>query len=141
MKFNPLIPEFYVTRLEASLDFYVEALGFKIEYQREASQFAFLSFEGSQIMLEERGESQWETGTLEVPFGRGINFQIMVLNIEPMIKALTQRGYSLMKEPWESWYQKGDSWVGQRQFLVQDPDGYLLRFAQPLGIRKSAVGS
>jgi hypothetical protein len=24
---------------------------------------------------------------------------------------------------------------GQRQFLVQDPDGYLLRFAEPLGER------
>ncbi|MEO9168740.1 MAG: VOC family protein, partial [Aestuariivirga sp.] len=36
----------------------------------------------------------------------------------------------------EKWYRAGDEEVGQRQFLVQDPDGYLLRLCQPIGRRK-----
>lgn len=35
----------------------------------------------------------------------------------------------------EAWYRKGDFEVGQRQFLVQDPDGYLLRLVEGLGER------
>jgi lactoylglutathione lyase len=35
----------------------------------------------------------------------------------------------------ERWYRRGDVLLGQRQFVVQDPDGYLLRFCQDLGSR------
>jgi len=38
-----------------------------------------------------------------------------------------------MVEPHERWYRRDNTAVGQRQFLVMDPDGYLLRFAQSLG--------
>ena len=137
MDFNPLIPELYVSNLEESLRFYVKALGFRIEYRREESKFAFLSLQGSQIMLEERSIGQWETGLLERPFGRGINFQIKVPQIAPLIESLSRQGYPLMKAPWESWYRKDDTLVGQYQFLIQDPDGYLLRFAEHLGTRKT----
>lgn len=33
----------------------------------------------------------------------------------------------------DKWYRKDDYEVGNRQFVVADPDGYLLRFFQPLG--------
>ena len=35
----------------------------------------------------------------------------------------------------EKWYRKNDTEVGNKQFLVQDPDGYILRFFQNLGMR------
>jgi hypothetical protein len=35
----------------------------------------------------------------------------------------------------EKWYRMNDSKVGNRQFIVLDPDGYLLRFVQDLGER------
>jgi len=35
----------------------------------------------------------------------------------------------------DKWYRRDDSEVGQRQFVVADPDGYLLRLAQPPGRR------
>ena len=31
--------------------------------------------------------------------------------------------------------------TGVEQFLVQDPDGYLIRFSQPLGERRGAGGT
>jgi hypothetical protein len=37
--------------------------------------------------------------------------------------------------PEEKWYRTGARETGVRQFLVQDPDGYLLRLQQRLGER------
>ena len=33
----------------------------------------------------------------------------------------------------ERWYRAGAGQIGQRQFVVADPDGYLLRFVRLLG--------
>ena len=41
----------------------------------------------------------------------------------------------------EKWYRKNDREVGNRQFLVQDPDGYLLRFTEDLGVRPLQQGT
>jgi len=37
--------------------------------------------------------------------------------------------------PKENWYRKGDILLGSREFLVMDPDGYLLRFTQNIGTK------
>jgi len=132
--FNNLIPELDVSNLEKSLQFYIDLLGFIIEYRREESAFVFLSLQGSQIMLQERN-GNWETGTLEHPYGRGINFQIQINSIDLMLDNLFKNGCPLMKGPWESWYRRDDVFIGQQEFLVQDPDGYLLRFSEYLGVR------
>ena len=39
----------------------------------------------------------------------------------------------------ERWYRAGDRDIGVRQFVVADPDGYLLRFSEPLGSRPHAL--
>jgi len=35
----------------------------------------------------------------------------------------------------ECWYRSNDLQFGERNFLVPDPDGYLLRFAEDLGTK------
>jgi catechol 2,3-dioxygenase-like lactoylglutathione lyase family enzyme len=134
MKNNHLIPELIVFNFQKSLDFYIKILGFKIEYDRPEKKFAMLSFEENQLMINERNNS-WETGILEYPLGRGVNFQIKVNNIASLIALLKENNYKMYEEPQENWYRKNDKEVGSREFLVQDPDGYLLRFAQDLGER------
>ena len=74
MKFLPLLPELYVADFKKSLHFYVDILGFKVEYQRQNSNFAFLSYQGSQLMIQELRAREKEIEKLEHPFGRGINF-------------------------------------------------------------------
>ena len=134
MEFNPLIPEFKVQDIKKSLEFYVFLLNFKIEYDRPEEHFAFLSYQGSQIMIEQFWFSgDWITGQLEPPFGRGINFQIKTDDLESLLSPLRRVQYPLFAEPHEKWYREGDMFNGNRQFLVQDPDGYLLRFYQDLG--------
>jgi len=133
-RFATLAPEFAVTDLAASLRFWCGLLGFRIAYERPESAFAYLERSGAQVMLATY-HGAWETGYLERPFGRGINFQIFVDDIEPLRDALASASWPLFEATAEAWYRMGDQEVGQRQLLVQDPDGYLLRFAQLLGSR------
>ena len=81
MKFNRLIPELSVSNIEKSKNFYMNTLGFKLEYERTKDKFAFLSLGEAQIMIEEVN-GYWNTDKLEYPFGRGVNFQIEVNNLE-----------------------------------------------------------
>ena len=134
MKFNKLIPELSVSNFEKSLKFYTEIIGFKIEYTRDESKFAMLSLQGSQLMIE-KINNHWSTGKLEQPFGRGINFQIEVDKIKPILENLKKKDYRIFVEPKENWYRQDNQLLGNKEFLVQDPDGYLLRFAEDLGTK------
>ena len=130
---NPMVPELSVTDFSKSLHFYCEILGFSIRNQRLNPDFAYLDMENVQLMLEQIHESGWNTGVLEFPLGRGINFQIELADIGPVHGRLVSAQIALYREMKESWYDVGDMLSGQREFLVQDPDGYLLRFSQYLG--------
>jgi hypothetical protein len=84
-------------------------------------------------MLEQIGAGRnWLPGELESPLGRGINFQISVASIAPLVEAFADASWPLFMQPEEKWYRSGASRVGVRQFLVQDPDGYLVRFSEAL---------
>ena len=133
MKFNKLIPELSVTNFDKSLEFYTITLGFKVEYTRP--NFAFLSLQGSQIMIEEIN-NHWKTGKLKKPFGRGINFQIEIKDISPILKTLKLKKYPLFKNSEINWYKTSNQLIGCKEFLVQDPDGYLLRFSQKIDTKK-----
>ncbi len=135
MTFNKLVPELNVSNLEKSLDFYINILGFKLEYKRNEPEFALISREGAQLMLEENPNSPWNTGALDYPRGRGINLQITVSDVHLLVKALEKKSYPLKLPLKDSYYHVGDLMVGCREFLVMDPDGYLLRFSQELGHR------
>jgi ABC-type nitrate/sulfonate/bicarbonate transport system substrate-binding protein/predicted enzyme related to lactoylglutathione lyase len=132
--FNALIPELSVVDLETSLAFYVQVLSFTVEYARPENRFAFLSLQGAQLMLEE-DNGNWVTSPPEHPRGRGINFQIAVTDIRPLLERISAAGFPLFRDPAEHWYRAGDVEYGEREFLIQDPDGYLLRFSSGLGER------
>lgn len=72
------------------------------------------------------------------PFGKGVNVQIRVPILAPLVQALARHGVALYLPVEEKWYRIGAQEAGQRQFVVADPDGYLLRFFQPLGSRPVA---
>lgn len=134
MKFNTLIPELYVSNFQKSLNFYTNILGFKLEYQRANPLFAFLSYQRSQIMIQqEDNDEEWHNGKPEYPYGRGLNFQVDTDNIQKIIDSLTYNNYPLKREIKDSWYKVNNTLHGCREILVMDPDGYLLRFSQSLG--------
>lgn len=132
--FAALTPELDVDDLDASLRFWCDLLGFEIAYDRPAARFAYLERGGAQIMLCQHN-GRWMTGKRERPYGRGVNFQIMVDRLDPLLAALGAARWPLFEGPSEVWYRTGPVESGQRECLVQDPDGYLVRLAEPLGQR------
>lgn len=133
MKFLPIIAELFVVDFKKSLHFYIDILGFKIEYQRDNPNFAFLSYGKSQMMIQELKPGEKEAEKLEHPFGRGINFQIETSSVIKIIKSLQKHKYPITKDTKDSWYKGNKILYGCREILVKDPDGYLLRFSEDLG--------
>lgn len=128
MKFNSLIPELTVDDIERTKDFYVNKLGFRIEYERSENKFVFLSLYENQIMFEQQN-GHWSVGELEHPYGRGINFEMAVPDAEALYQRILEHEIKPFRELMESKYREGDGYIIQHEFLIQDPDGYLLRFA------------
>lgn len=133
MYFNKIIPELSVTNLNNSLKFY-KTIGFIIEYDRPENKFAFLSMGEIQFMIQEIADNdKWDVAPLTYPFGNGINFQLEVDNVEEIYKRLKENNYKIAFEMEEDWYRQEEKLLGNKEFLVQDPDGYLLRFSEDLG--------
>lgn len=132
-----LVPELVVADLGRSLRFWVDLIGFRIAYDRPENRFAYLDLDGAQVMLDQYNPAarHWLTGPMERPLGRGINLQIEVAAVEPILDRLDAAGWPLFMAVEDAWYRAGEIEVGQRQFLVQDPDGYLLRLGAKLGER------
>lgn len=134
--FNSLKPELYVSNFQKSLNFYVDIIGFKLEYERTEPLFAFLSYQGSQIMIQEQVENEnWHNGVPEYPYGRGVNFQVRSDNVDDLVENLQKHNYPIERLQKESWYREDNILHGCKEILVLDPDGYLLRFSQSLGTK------
>jgi catechol 2,3-dioxygenase-like lactoylglutathione lyase family enzyme len=161
--FAPLVPELDVIDLEASLRFWCGVLGFAVVYDRPERGFAYLEWplatpsQGvsacesvgqripvssackAQIMLCRRN-GKWKTAVAERPFGRGINFQFNVERVSLLLHRLSGAEWKLFRPVEENWYRAGDAEIGCREFLVQYPDGYLLRFSENIGLRAVTAG-
>ncbi len=139
---NALVPELYCSDIGRSLAFYTGVLGFAMRYARPEEGFAYLEREGAELMLDalhppDPTNRTWLAGPLEPPFGRGINLQIRVSDADALHAAAVAGGARIFLAMEERWYRAGTREVGNRQFILLDPDGYLLRFFQDLGDRPS----
>ena len=131
-----LVPELLVTSLVKSLNFWCGLSGFEVQYDRPDEGFAYIARGAAHVMIEQREAGRnWLPGALDFPFGRGINFQISVASIDPLVSAFRGASWPLFMEPETKWYRTGDAESKVAQFLVQDPDGYLIRFQASTGRR------
>ena len=126
MKFNSLIPELSVTNIEKSKEFYLN-LGFRIMYERKEDKFCFLYLEDNQIMIEEINNN-WNVGEMKYPFGNGINISMTVSDIDSFYESIISKKIVLFRKIKTSKYRVDDIIYEDKEFLLQDPDGYLLRF-------------
>ncbi len=132
-----LVPELDVSDLPISLSFYVDYVGFSVAYARDTDKFAYLVRGDVHLMLEEaEGPGRrFRTALLERPFGRGVNFQIRIEGVVELYQKVLLSGRPLIVPLEERWYRRNQSEVGHHQFVVSDPDGYILRFFEDLGSR------
>ena len=133
INWNKITPELSVTNLENSLNFYKTA-GFKLEYDRPENKFAFISLGEIQFMSQEIAENdKWDIAPLSYPFGNGVNFQLEVANLDEIYNNFKNSNYKIAFDVEENWYRQDDKLLGNKEFLIQDTDGYLLRFSEDLG--------
>ena len=104
-------------------------MGFKTEYERKEDKFVFMSFQDSQFMFEQIHDDGWNTGELDYPLGRGINFSIAADHVEELYEIVKNERIEIYRELTRNAYVvQGGVVEEQIEFLVQDPNGYLLRF-------------
>ncbi|KGJ22807.1 hypothetical protein [Paracoccus sanguinis] len=134
-----LVPELSVSDFPAALAFDLR-LGWTVVHDRPGDEFALLRLgegpEAAEAMLDglRTGRNfDAELTAAERPFGRGLNLEISV----PALAPLLDHPLALPVE--EMWYRAGAVETGVRQFIVADPDGYLERFSEPLGTRPCAA--
>ncbi len=149
-----LVPELDVTDLDSSLAFYVGLIGFEVVFERRPERFAYVALDRAELMLQaaEGPGRRFRTAPVARPFGRGLNLQIAVSDVDHVHQAVVDVGLRLLLDLEERWYdvdvvapagkwnRVGPMQTGNRQFVVEDPDGYLLRLFTSLGTRSSDGG-
>jgi catechol 2,3-dioxygenase-like lactoylglutathione lyase family enzyme len=130
-----LVPELYCSDIGQSVRFYVDLLGFAVRFERPEERFVYLDREGAEMMLEQPTGRMFVCGELERPYGRGVNFQIEVGDVASLYATIKASPWPVFLELEDRWYRQAELAFGNRQFVIQDPDGYLLRFFQDLGSR------
>ena len=128
MKYNDLIPEFVVSNINISKDFYVNMLGFKVEYEREEDKFIFISLGNIQLMLEEG--SKEELSQMKYPFGKGINFTFGVNNIDELYSKFKIKKSLLKRDIEIREFRVNDEIIYVKEFSIIDPDGYFIRISE-----------
>jgi len=135
-----LMAEMMVEDYPASLAFWTGVLGFAPAFTRPAQKLACLQHpDGAQVMIYQR-DGDWEVGEMQRPFGRGLVIQIYVKDATAAAERVASAGlpfYVALREKWRDW---GDRLGGQREFLVQDPDGFLVMVAERIGERPLPAG-
>jgi catechol 2,3-dioxygenase-like lactoylglutathione lyase family enzyme len=146
-----LVPELDVSALATSLRFYTEVLEFRVLFERSPERFAYLERDGVELMIQEAAGPgrRFRTAPLELPSGRGVNFQLRVEDVDAMYARAVGTGVNIVAPIEERWYRvdvavsggrwqvKGPTEAGNRQFVLADPDGYLWRPFRDLGVRTS----
>ena len=132
-KYAKLVPELFCSDIDRSLRFYTGVLGFKVLYSRPEEHFAYLEREGAELMLDQSTTRRLLAEEPAYPYGRGINLQIEVSDVDALYKSTVASDATIYLPMEEKWYRADEELLGNRQFVVLDPDGYLLRFFKDLG--------
>lgn len=133
-----LIPEFAVSDWQDSRRFYTDLLGFTELYARPEEGFSMLALGAAQVMIGQLDLGRtFDDGhaPTERPFGRGVNLQIRAPDLDAIVARLAAAETALYLPLEERWYRRDDVELGNRQCVVADPDGYLLRFFEDIGTR------
>jgi len=133
-----LVPELICSDLGRSLRFYTRVLGFRVRHERPAERFAHLERGGAELMVEQplTEDRLFPAAELSHPYGRGLNLEIDVDEVEPLHDAALAAGAEIVLALEERSYEIEHESLRVRQFAVADPDGYVIRLSQRLGTRQ-----
>lgn len=72
--------------------------------------------------------------------GDGVELDAYVLGVYKPLDTFTEKCIAIIhrtNDIEENWYRQDDKLLGNKEFLIQDPDGYLLRFYKDLGEKEA----
>jgi len=139
-KWASLMAEMMVDDFAHSCAFWTKVLGFAPAFTRPEQKLACLEHpDGGQVMIYER-DGDWEVAEMLPPFGRGMVVQLYVRDANAAAARVRAAGHPFYVDLREKWRDWGDRLGGQREFLVQDPDGYLVMVAERIGERPLPAG-
>ncbi|HEX5353097.1 MAG TPA: VOC family protein [Rhodanobacteraceae bacterium] len=110
------VVELIVPELENTSGFYAN-LGFTVE--RRSADFVSLIGYGCRLFLARHAEAQ-------APSVRGCSLRIVVDDVDAVYRRVVEAGAPTGRAP-------DDRGYGLRDFSIDDPNGFALRFAQVLG--------
>ena len=118
----PMFVNLYVSDLDASLDWYQNTLGFRTVFGGPNEQFAHIRRDKYQDLLLFRTESKREEN-----LGAGIivQFQAGTVTVDEIAKMVHEAGNFGIDGP------EDKPW-NVREVTIFDPDGYRLRFSEPI---------
>ena len=112
-----------------SLRFYTDVLGFATMRFEPDRRCADLERDGVAVLLREGGSP---LGAMEYPFGRGVTLVVWSQDIDAIYAGVQAYGARLHRPMEEVWRDEDGTRTGHMEFEVIDPDGYALRFCEPL---------
>ena len=122
---EPLVrvaPEFFVRDVAASVAFY-QRLGFAA--LRHDPELAVVGLGAAHVLLADERLAGEQLRNASAARGAGVNIRIMVEDVDAMHRLATAAGSPIVHEI-------ADRAYGLRDFIMADPDGFMLRFASPL---------
>ena len=122
MKFSKLTPNLVVDDVSRSLEFYVNNLGFTQSMTvPETAPFVFGAVvkDGIELFFGKEVALPIFQGK---PIGGTVYLYFEVENVDEFYGELKAKGVKIVSEPHTQFY-------GMREFMIADPDGWLLMFA------------
>jgi hypothetical protein len=125
MKILKSTPVLVVDKIEPSLPFYVERLGYTKQVEvphGDGLGFVILEKDGLEVMLQTRGSVEEDIPALKSYVqGKAVTQFVEVDSLEDVLKQLS--GYDLLTPVRTAFY-------GMREAIVADPAGYVFVFAE-----------
>lgn len=117
-------PEFFVPDVEDAVRFYVDKLDFRV--LRQDPDFAMVNLgRDVHILIAAESLAGDELPSGDAIRGAGVNVRIMVDDVDAIYERCKAEGVRIV---WEI----ADKDYGLRDFIMADPNGFMLRFAAPL---------
>ena len=123
MTFRHSVPILYSSDVKKSIEYYIEVLGFDIKWEwDDPPTFGGVSKDGVELFFCKEGQGH-----------PGTWIAIMVDNVDTLHERIKTRGGKIISAP------ENKEW-NLREMLVQDPDGHIIRFGQPITFDKKKSG-
>lgn len=124
----PVAPEFFVRDVDASIDFYTTKLGFTLVRADpegdERHSFAVLARGDAEFLfVHESALGPVNRAALPYPRAAGVDIRLMVDDVDAVHASVRDHGVDIVMPLRDQSY-------GLRDFIIRDPDGYRIRFAQ-----------